>query len=183
MTETTPPGDGGLRQPETLWEACVVAAGFIAELGADEAPGEALLPARELVAVVIAGGMYQQLTRRGLTDAEDIETAVREVWLLGEDGLATTMQLAAYSTLDQAPAEPGTGAEQRVQLLADGRASHPDARIRWERVRAAATDAVEAAGKLGSGTARLPVRLADVLDGEKRRRQLQQLQAEYGTED
>jgi hypothetical protein len=160
-----------------MWEACLSAASILADIGAAEAPGEDFVPDRELVTVVIAAAMHQQLHRRGLD--YDIQ-AVRVVELLGDNGLAATLRLAAYSALEEAPDVPGVGGEQREQLLADGAAGqHPDARLRWEQVRAAAADAVQASGRLGAEVARLPVLLADVLDAERIRR----LQDFYGTDD
>ena len=180
MVDETKPCSPAWR-PATLWEACVSAAGLVVDIGAAEAPGEVVLPAREQTAVVLAAAMHHQLVLRGLDD--DVER-VREVWLLGADGLAGTLTVSAYSALQAAPAVPGVGGEQREQLLADGAAQHPDARVRWERVRVAAVDAVTAAAReaaVPEDQAR-PVVLADVLDTEARRRQLARLEDQFGIE-
>jgi hypothetical protein len=167
-------------RPGTLWEACLSGAGLLAGIGAVEAPGEVLLP-EELVAVLIAASMYQQLQRRGL-DNGDVDD-VRRVWLESEDGLVSTLHRAAYSALENAPAN-GIAARERQLLLAEGTAAHPDRRRHWERVRVAAVDAVKTAARkavVPENQARAVV-LADVIDTELRRRHLAALEDHFGTE-
>jgi hypothetical protein len=181
MTNENADTGNGLRMPATLWEACLSAAGIVADIGEREAPGEAQVPAREMVAVVVAAAMHEQLLRRGLD--EDFE-AVRVVWLSGQEGLTAAIERSGYSAVDHAPAIEGAGALERRQLLDDGRASHPDVRQRWDLVRAAAVSAVETAARdTPRADAAGPVELADVVVMEQRRRQLERLQDFYGTED
>jgi hypothetical protein len=167
-------------RPGTLWEACLSGAGLLAGVGAREAPGEVLLPEEELVAVLIAAGMYQQLQRRSLDGDVD---EVRRVWLQGEDGLVSTLHRAAYSALENAPAD-GISARERQLLLAEGAAAHPDRRRHWEQVRFAAVDAVKAASREAVVPENEPrsVELADVIDSERRRRHLAALEDHFGTE-
>lgn len=89
--------------PTTVWAACLSAAGLMVDVGADEAPGEVLVPPREDVAVLIAAVMYRQVQRRCLAAGDGDIDAVREVWILGPDGVVNALETAAFSALEDAP--------------------------------------------------------------------------------
>ncbi|ONK09245.1 hypothetical protein [Streptomyces sp. MP131-18] len=167
------------RRAQTLWEMSLTAGNLLADIGNRETPGEEVPPAREPVVLLIGAGIHHQLARRGLLDGDlDI---VWDTTLLGTDGLLDTLERSAYTVLEASPADEPSRTV-REQLLATGASTHPDDRYRWERVRAAATAAVRAAGTEATAWARLPTTLQDVIDGERRRRQLAQLAEHFSEE-
>jgi hypothetical protein len=135
---------------------------------------------REVVVLVIGAGLYDLFLQQGLVD--DIDAAAHRVPLLGDGGLADTIERAGFAALERAPRIVGKGAAECEQLLTAGRSRHPDVWRRWERARAAAVEAVEEAARQAAGSDSDRVMLADVLAMESRRRQLAQLHMAFGDE-
>ncbi|MET9779114.1 hypothetical protein ABZ023_33530 [Streptomyces sp. NPDC006367] len=147
---TPPEAPNGETSPQTVWECCLVWADLLIGLhveALEQSRQDQLFKLseeetalyvgvdRHLVAFSLAAALHERIVRMELSFADAVLVPLAAPQ---EEGVTGTLRRSAYDALNLSPDIEHQGRASRVLLLRTALSSHPDDRLLWERVRAAA---------------------------------------------